>query len=174
MVRKLASRARLPLVIAARKSCEVFWGNRGRARARPDPPPRCHPSIYLLLWLKKKENGLKIHFWALFFLKKYIAKSEGGKTISCHHSRPPGKTRRRRYFLTWCHMKQKRTARGHLCVTHEVKAKHDLSSDVCKFSKTKIHFHFALMHWLRSFFPSTLQRAACDTHLKSSHHLFTL
>ena len=34
-------------------------------------------------------------------------------------------------------MKQKRTARGHLCVTHEVKAKHDLSSDVCMISASK-------------------------------------
>ena len=46
-------------------------------------------------------------------------------------------------------MKQKRTARGHLCVTHEVKAKHDLSSDVCKFSKNKNTHDMESQHFFK-------------------------
>ena len=116
----------------------------GATGAEPEPDPIrprdvIHLSIY---YCDSKRKWPKNTPWALF-LKKHIAKSEGGKTISCHHSRPPGKTRRR-YFLTWGQMKQKRTARGHLCVTHELKAKHDLSRDVCMISASKY-----ILAWLR-------------------------
>ena len=112
----------------------------GATGAEPEPDPiRPRDVIHLSIYYcdsKKKENGLKIHL-QFFFWKSILRRVKGEKqsVVITHDLR--GKLEEEDTFLTWGHMKQKRTARGHLCVTHEVKAKHDLSSDVCKFSKTK-------------------------------------
>ena len=112
-------------MIAARK---IVWGLLGQGRnERPilDPPPRCHLSSVICSAKRKWPKNTFFKKQSLLAYTTYAKKGENNQLSSLTTSavtRPLEKNRR--YF--WLEAKwNKNEARGHLCVTHEVKAKHD-------------------------------------------------